>query len=521
MVIDGSRLNKLIINNLNVRISTTNNHFIRPVIDLSLTINPGETLVLLGESGSGKSMTANAVLQTLPVNAVFSKDSSVIFQNCELLDKSEYQMRRLRGTEIAMIFQDPMSALNPVFTIGYQILEVIYSKAKRQAGSRQAKQFYQNKVIALLTEVGLPDPIRVSNSYPHQLSGGMLQRAVIAMALAGEPKLLLADEPTTALDVTIARQIIELLKNLQAKYNMAMLFITHNIAVASKIADNIAVMYRGRIIEFAETNELLINPKHAYTRKLLASQLIGIKQSSDIRILDPVLTVQNLDVIYMINKQAVKAVNNVSFEINQLSTLALVGESGSGKTSIAKALMGLVKSEGNINQYGNLVQIIFQDPYSSLNPRMVILEIVREGYHAQYRQRLAKAEVISLITSVGLPEEAIYKYPHQFSGGERQRIAIARALAIKPKVLILDEPTSALDVTIQAQILNLLQALQTEHKMSYLLISHDFAVVAHMADFVAVMYHGEIIEYGETQQVLTNPQQEYTKTLLSAVPQLK
>ena len=523
MVINTENYNKLVINNLSIKIQSKDNPDICPVVDLNLVINQGETVALLGESGSGKSMTANAVLQTLPSNAFFTKESSIVFHHTQLLDKSEYEMRRLRGSEIAMIFQDPMSALNPVFTIGNQILEVLKLKNKNlSAQQKTSQQDYYKTIVELLSEVGLQEPDRVYKSYPHQLSGGMRQRVVIAMALAGEPKLLLADEPTTALDVTIAQQILELLKKLQTKYSMAMLFITHNIAIVSSIADKVAVMHKGKIVEFASTQELLKSPKHAYTKMLLGSQLVSIKTSNpEPQRSKSVLTVSDLQVTYKVNKKLIRAVDYVSFELPELSTLALVGESGSGKTSIAKALVGLVKSTGKINHNGHLVQIIFQDPYSSLNPRMVISEIINEGYQARYRQKLSKAKIVRLVNSVGLPDEAIYKYPHEFSGGERQRIAIARALAVKPKILILDEPTSALDVSIQAQILKLLEDLQRDYQMSYLLISHDFAVVAHMADLVAVMYHGKIIEYGLTQQVLTKPKHEYTKILLSAVPHLK
>jgi len=503
---------QLVINNLNVKFKNFN-----PIENINLSINSGETVALLGELGSGKSMTANAILQTLPPGAFYTKDSSIIFDNEDLLEKSEYEMRQLRGNEIAMIFQDPMSALNPVFTIGYQILEVL--KLKNKTKKKSKKELY-NKIIELLTEVGLENADKLYKSYPHQLSGGMRQRVIIAMALACKPKLLLADEPTTALDVTIAKQILLLLKKLQKKYNMAMLFITHNIAIVSMIADKIAIMNHGKIIEVGGTQKILKSPEHDYTKMLLSSQLdinTACQNLNQDNLL-PALSVKDLTIIYP-NKKNIKAVDSISFDLYHNSTLALVGESGSGKTSTAKALMGLVKAKGVI-KYNDLMQIIFQDPYSSLNPRMIILEIIREGYRAIYKEKLTKTKVTKILEDVGLEHSDLYKYPHEFSGGQRQRIAIARALAVKPKILILDEPTSSLDVTVQAQILKLLKNIQQKYELSYLLISHDFSVVAYMANYVAVMYHGKIVEYGQANEILKNPQDNYTKDLLSAVPNL-
>ncbi|MBP9721613.1 MAG: ABC transporter ATP-binding protein [Gammaproteobacteria bacterium] len=520
-----SKIPRLLIKNLEINIKTKNG-YLKPVADLNLTVYPGEILALLGESGCGKSLTAKSILQLLPSNSFFGRNSQIIFENQNLLLYSEQQMRHIRGKKISMIFQDPMASLDPVFTIGSQLSEAIKIKNK---------DFKKHRVITraeeLLTEVGLPDIKRIYNSYPHQLSGGMRQRVIIAMALAAEPDLLLADEPTTALDVTIQLQILMLLKKLQTKYQMTLVFITHNLGVVAQIADRIAVMSAGKIIEVADKIELFKNPQHEYTKILLASYpkiqadyILDKLHKSESK---PALSVKNLSVKYPIYVGILRRVNNyilavdsVNFDLHFNSTLAIVGESGSGKTSLSRALMGLIKYDGNVNYCNNLIQIIFQDPYTAFNPRMMVIEIIREGYQAIYQKKLTEKDIINLLNQVGLTEAALYKYPHEFSGGQRQRIAIARALAVKPKILILDEATSALDLSIQAQMLRLLKQLQQDYNLSYIIISHDFAVVGHLADYTAVMYQGKIVEYGPTLEILHNPQNDYTKKLLSAIPEI-
>jgi peptide/nickel transport system ATP-binding protein len=578
--------NILDINNLRIYIKTKTK-IIYPVNGLSLKIKSGQTLALIGESGCGKSMTANAIMQLLPPNTYYGKDSHILLNNDDLINKSEAMMRQIRGNSIAMIFQDPMTALNPVFTIGEQISEVFKNNNKPLVSN------IKDKVLNILHEVGMPSPLHQFDAYPHQLSGGMRQRAVIAIALAAKPKLLIADEPTTALDVTIQRQILELLKEIQIKYQMSLLLITHNMSVVKQIADHVAVMYAGYIIEEASTDEIITNPRHPYTKMLLRAQpslenkthqLSVIKgfvpsldrefnlcrfkdrcpvselkcsneepilesmqenqkhlarcfyqdKSIDYSVLlrkqnsdnenDNLLQINNLKVTFPIYKGLIKravdsitVVNNVSFELKSGKTLALVGESGCGKSTIAKAIMGLLDYDGNIEHKGNLMQIIFQDPYSALDPKMMIADILQEGSKAIYNKYLNERKLIELLATVGLPENALYRYPHEFSGGQRQRIAIARALAVKPKILILDEPTSALDLSVQAQILNLLKDLQYSYNLTYLFITHDLAVVAYMADFIAVMRAGEIVEYGIIEQIMQKPMHSYTKKLLESV----
>lgn len=577
--------NLLEVNNLSIYIKTKTK-LIYPVNGLSFNIHAGETLALIGESGCGKSMTANSIMQLLPPNAYFSKESKILFNNMDLLENSEAMMRKIRGDSIAMIFQDPMTALNPVFTIGEQIAEVFKVNKKYNINIK-------DKVLNILTEVGMPYPIRQFNAYPHQLSGGMRQRAVIAMAIAAQPTLLIADEPTTALDVTIQRQILDLLKTIQLKYKMGLLLITHNMGVVNQIADRVAVMYAGYIVEEASKQEILNNPLHPYTKMLLKAQpnisnkthklsvingfvpsldkkfyLCRFKERcpvSDIKcdaenpllnsdLLDnshllrcfypnkPIdfsvlsrqtnidndqaglLTVENLKVYFPIYKgilrrivDYVKAVDDISFKLETGKTLALVGESGSGKSTVAKAIMGLYKYSGRIYNNNYLVQIIFQDPYSALDPKMMVMDIIQEGVKSIHGKILNQNDLVQLLERVGLPESALYKYPHEFSGGQRQRIAIARALAVKPKILILDEPTSALDLSVQAQILNLLKDLQSDYNLTYLFITHDLAVVAYMADFIAVMYRGKIVEYGDVKQIMQSPAADYTKKLLEAI----
>lgn len=603
------------INNLHVGFKSGTE--IKPAISgVSLSINAGETFALLGESGCGKSLTSLSIMQLLPTAAQIyhqaNNPSEIILEKQNLLQLSEVQMRKIRGARIAMIFQEPMTSLNPVLTVGEQIYEVLRVHTKLR-GLKARK-----RIIGLFDAVGLPQPDLQLKRYPHQLSGGMKQRIMIAMALAGEPDLLIADEPTSALDVTIQKQILDLLKQLQQKTNMAMLFITHDLAVVKDTADKVAVMYAGHLIEQADSKTFFEKPLHPYSQQLFASlpninkrdkalavipgivpaltqdfkgcrfasrciyqwdactkidprwlqqdnkqyvrchlyddtiqkaanqkdktdnQIKELKSKSETTNSERVIALDNLKVYFPIHKGLlkrtvgyVKAVDGVSLHLNKGKTLAIVGESGCGKTTLAKTVLQLLpKTAGNIRINGDTqhknknlrryAQIIFQDPFSSMNPRMMVSDIISEGMRAlrigskaEQQQRLDK-----LIQQVGLPADSATRYPHEFSGGQRQRICIARALAIEPELIICDEPTSALDVSVQAQILNLLKQLQIEKQLSYLFITHNMAVVAYMADEIAVMYQGKIVEQGDVKQILHSPQHEYTKQLLAAVPSL-
>lgn len=538
------------IDNLSTDIQLSD-RIIHAVKRVSLQVHQGETVALVGESGSGKSITALSIARLLP-DAGRVTSGQVLLHNENLLAKSERAMRSIRGNRIAMIFQEPMTSLNPVVKIGQQIIESIL--LHERLSKTQAKQ----RCLSLLDAVGLPEPARNMAEYPHQLSGGMRQRVMIAIALATNPELLIADEPTTALDVTIQAQVLALLKSLQEQRNMGMIFITHDLGVVQQIADRVIVMRHGEIVENALSADFFKAPQHAYSQQLLnalpSMEKRGLKLSDHTHSVDQqnsadfsqqaILKVDHLVVHFPIKAGVlkttvghVKAVNGVSFELNPGRTLALVGESGCGKTTVGKSILQLLsvtagaiefsgdnllalKGEQLLNKRRDL-QIIFQDPYSSLNPRMLIGDIIEEGMIALGADSLASersAEIDELLHQVGLPEDARNRYPHEFSGGQRQRICIARALAVKPKVIICDEPTSALDVSVQAQVLNLLKDLQNKLGMSYLFITHDMAVVSYLADDVAVMNEGVIVEQGSVQEVLTQPKHAYTKRLLSAVP---
>lgn len=513
----------------------------RVVDGVSFQIRRGETFALVGESGSGKSVTALSVLRLLPANARIS-GGSIRLGGRDLLDEPELVMTRIRGNRIGIIFQDPMSALNPVLTIGQQIAEVLRPRRAGRADS------IQRRALELMDWVGLPDPSRHFRQYPHQLSGGMRQRAMIAMALAGEPELLIADEPTTALDVTIQAQILALLQRLQSETGMALWLITHDFGVVAELCQRLAVMRDGRIVETGG-KDFFHRPEHPYSQSLLAAmpRLVAASRPNPGPVArdGTLLEVSDLRVHYPLKGGllqrtvgTVRAVDGVSFKLGQGETLALVGESGCGKTTLGKAILGLITpTAGEIFLDGLLLngaqrqaairaalQIVFQDPASAMNPRLVVGEIIAEGLRAlrpDLRASERENRVGELLEAVGIPKAHRFRYPHEFSGGQRQRICIARALAVQPKLVICDEPTSALDVSVQAQIIGLLRDLQTRHGLSYVFITHDLALVAELAHRVAVMRDGRIVECGPTTTVLTHPDHPYTRDLLAAVPRLR
>lgn len=525
----------------NLCIGLKSNKEIKTIVqNVNFAIEEGQTVALVGESGSGKTLTSLSIMQLLPLNAVISQESVISFEGEDLLTYPELQMRKIRGGKIGMIFQEAMTALNPVLTIGHQIDEVL--KIHKPILSR--KQRY-NKIIALLEEVGINDPKNCFRKYPFELSGGMKQRAMIAVALAGEPKLLIADEPTTALDVTIQKQVLDKLKEIQSERKMGILFITHNLGVVYQFADYVIVMQQGKIVEQGLVNQFFQNPQHPYSRQLLSAvaDWKNILPSHPVEQI-PLAKIENLKIHFPIRKGlfkrvvgSVKAVDGVSLNLYRGRTLALVGESGSGKTTVGLGILQLLSiKEGSVlyndeqlvnAQHNKLqklrakFQMIFQDPFSSMNPRMLIKDIIAEGMRAQ---KIGKNErerddiVQDLLLKVGLDPEYRHRFPHEFSGGQRQRICIARALAVQPECIICDEPTSSLDVTVQQRVLALLRTLQDEIQLSYLMITHDFAVVAKMAHDVAVMHQGKIVETGTVEEILLRPKHPYTQQLLSAVP---
>jgi peptide/nickel transport system ATP-binding protein len=525
----------------------TGDNKVNVVDDVSFTIKREETFVLLGESGSGKSITALSIMRLLPTAAKIS-GGEVILNGQNLFQYPESKMRDIRGANIGMIFQEPQTSLNPVLTAGQQISETL----SRHKGL--SKKQCIKRSIELLDAVGIPEPDRRVNEYPHQFSGGMMQRIMIAIALAGEPDLLIADEPTTALDVTIQAQVLELLNKLKKDTGMAILFITHDLGVTSQMADHVAVMRQGKIVEAKDKQSLFAHPEHPYTLQLFDAIPSWAKRQSEANDIDIersdehcLLKVRDLKVHYPIRKGVfkrivghVRAVDGVTIDVHAGETVALVGESGSGKTTMGKGILQLLQTtDGEVLYQGkdlshldaaalrkkrSEIQIVFQDPYSSMNPRMMIRDIIQEGMLAQgigetRQERNQMTE--ELLEHVGLLPEHQLRYPHEFSGGQRQRICIARALAVKPKLIICDEPTSALDVSVQAQILALLRRLQKEYQLAYLFITHNISVVEYIAHYVAVMYQGKIVEQGDAEQVLMHPQNEYTKELLSAVPRIK
>jgi peptide/nickel transport system ATP-binding protein len=536
---------------------------------VSIEIPEGKTIGLVGESGSGKSVTALAIMKLLPTPPAQIHSGKILFQGRDLLGLGDAELRKIRGNQISMIFQEPMTSLNPVFTVGFQISEVLQLHMglnRKQAWARS---------IELLDQVGIPKPAQKVHAYPHEMSGGQKQRVMIAMAIACNPKLLIADEPTTALDVTIQKQVLDLLAKLKEEYKMSMLFITHDLGVIADIADEVVVMYRGNIVEKNNTKSLFKAPQHPYTKGLLACRpsldshprrLVTVSDfmtedgkekahvpkfeasEKETRIIgesNPViLDVRNLKKHFPIRgglfggvKDWVKAVDDVSLQVRKGRTLGLVGESGCGKTTLGRCLLRLIEptageilykgtnltslSSEEMRKIRRKLQIIFQDPYASLNPRMTVGDAIIEpmnihklGENAKERKAMAE----DLMKRVGLEPKHLVRYPHEFSGGQRQRICIARALAVKPEFIICDESVSALDVSIQAQILNLLLDLQEEFGLTYVFISHDLAVVKFIADEVAVMYGGKIVEYDSAVNIYRSPQDAYTRRLLEAIP---
>jgi len=511
----------------------TGDKAVRAVRGVSFDIKRGETVALVGESGSGKSVTALSVLQLLPYPSASHPTGSIRFQGQELVGASTRELLSVRGNRISMIFQEPMTSLNPLHTIERQVNEVLIL---HKGLSREAAR---KRTLELLEQVGIPEAAKRLDAYPHQLSGGQRQRVMIAMALANEPDLLIADEPTTALDVTIQAQILKLLKSLQARYGMALLFITHDLGIVRKMADRVCVMTQGRIVEQGPVAEVFDNPQHSYTQHLLSAEPKGRPAAAD-PLAPEILRLDDLKVHFPIRRGLmrrtvghVKAVDGVSIALREGHTIGLVGESGSGKTTLGLALLKLERSEGGIRFDGRdlqglsqrelrpmrrEMQIVFQDPFSSLSPRMSVGEIIGEGLEVHRIGTPAERATMieQVLREVGLDPASRDRYPHEFSGGQRQRISIARALVLKPRLIVLDEPTSALDMSVQAQIVDLLRDLQQKYKLAYLFISHDLKVVRALADEVVVLRHGKVVERGPASQIFEAPQTPYTQALIAA-----
>jgi len=577
----------LAINNLSIEFGNGNDVF-KAVNNLSFTVSKGETVGIVGESGSGKSVSSLSIMRLLAEPPAKISSGEIIFQSAEkgeinICKMDQENLRSIRGKEIAMIFQEPMTSLNPVLTCGYQVAEAILQHHK--ISKKEAKV----KVLQLFDEVQLPRPEQMFDAYPHQLSGGQKQRVMIAMAISNNPSLLIADEPTTALDVTVQKTILELLKSLQQKHKMGMIFITHDLGVISEIADKIVVMYRGNVVEYGSVNDILKNPQHPYTKgllacrpnmdyrlrnlptvadfmkndsegnivstekdlhKTLASEIIPeneiVAERAKLYQQEALLKVEDLKTWFPIKKgffrktvDYVKAVNNVSFEVFPGETLGLVGESGCGKSTLGRTILRLIEPTSgkvffrgkNVAELGHEemrlmrkdLQIVFQDPYSSLNPKMTIGDAILEPMevHNIYQNKAERKEkVLELLEKVGLQKSHYNRYPHEFSGGQRQRICIARTLSLNPKFIICDESVSALDVSVQAQVLNLLNQLKREFGFTYIFISHDLSVVKFMSDRMIVMSKGEIEEIGFPEEIYKNPKSEYTKRLINAIPKV-
>jgi microcin C transport system ATP-binding protein len=521
------------VQNLSVDFSTPGGA-VQAVKQVSFEVGKGETLALVGESGSGKSVSALSILQLLPYPVARHPNGSIRFEDQEMIGAPDATLRGIRGNDIAMIFQEPMTSLNPLHTIEKQINEVLF--VHKGLARRAARE----RTLELLNLVGLSDAEKRLNAYPHELSGGQRQRVMIAMALANEPKLLIADEPTTALDVTIQAQILELLDDLKQKFDMSMLFITHDLGIVRKMADRVCVMNQGEIVENGATEDIFKNPTHDYTRHLLDAEPSGtalapdhgapkIMQANDLKVHFPIkagLMRRTVD--------HVRAVDGITLEIREGQTVGVVGESGSGKTTLGLALLRLISSQGTIEFEGQNIedmrtnelrplrremQVVFQDPYGSLSPRMSIAQIIEEGLkvHGLGDNAAERDEkIVTVMQEVGLDPEVRHRYPHEFSGGQRQRVAIARALVLRPKFIVLDEPTSALDRSVQAQIIDLLRGLQERYKLAYLFISHDLKVVRAISNHVIVMRDGKVVEQGPADEIFDRPGEDYTKALMAA-----
>ncbi len=504
----------------------------RVVEGVSFDIRKGETLALVGESGSGKSVTAHSILRLLPYPLARHPQGQIHFHGQDLIKADEKAMRKIRGNRIAMVFQEPMTSLNPLHTVGKQINEVLEIHKGLRGKAATAR------TLELLELVGIPEPRKRIRAYPHELSGGQRQRVMIAMALANEPELLIADEPTTALDVTVQLKILELLKELQARLGMALLLISHDLNLVRRVAHRVCVMQRGRVVEQALCEELFRSPKHPYTQELLAAEPSGgpvaVEQAA------PLLEVEDLRVWFPIKKgllrrtvDHVKAVDGVNFSLPKGQTLGIVGESGSGKSTLGLAILRLLASRGEIRFQGQQLQgmsqgavrplrrqmqVVFQDPYGSLSPRMSVGQIIGEGLRIHYMGNAQEQEqaIIDALVEVGLDPETRHRYPHEFSGGQRQRIAIARALVLKPALILLDEPTSALDRTVQRQVVELLRSLQAKYNLTYLFISHDLAVVRALSHQMMVVKQGQVVEQGTAAEIFAAPQHPYTQQLLES-----
>jgi len=521
------------IKNLSVDFKTAD-ETIHAVRNVSFDISVGKNIALVGESGSGKSVTALSILNLHDMSHVHYPSGEILYNTENLLIKSDRELRSIRGRDITMIFQEPMTSLNPVYPVAKQMIESL------MLHENMNKEDALSRSIELLDRVGIPDPARHINSFPHMMSGGQRQRVMIAMALACKPKLLIADEPTTALDVTIQKQILELLRDLQAEFNMSVLMITHDLNLVQHYSDYVCVMNQGEIVEQGKIKSVFNSPQHAYTQHLLNSQPTQqlqppshstktLLKGSDIRVYFPITKG-----FFKRKIDEVKAVDQVDIQLLQGETLGIVGESGSGKTTLGMSLLRLQNSSGEIifdgKRLDNLnesslrplrksFQVVFQDPFSSLSPRMTVEQIIGEGLQVHFpelnvAQRLEKIKQV--LCEVGMDESALWRYPHEFSGGQRQRIAIARVVILEPELILLDEPTSALDVSVQKQVLELLVELQHKHKLSYLFISHDLNVIRSISHRVMVMQEGKVVEEGDTQQIFTSPKEEYTQELLQA-----
>ena len=528
------------IENLQVKFNTDSGE-VNAVNGISFNIKKGETLALVGESGSGKSVTARGIIRLLAENAIISDQTSIKFNGTNINSYSEKEYQNIRGKNISMIFQEPMSSLNPIYTIENQISEVL--KIHGKFSDKELKE----KCLELLKQVQIPEPESRLSQYPHQLSGGQRQRIMIAIAIANNPDLLIADEPTTALDVTVQTEILKLLQGLQKKYQMSILFITHDLTIVRQISDRVCVMYNGKIKETGITKEIFENPKDDYTKHLLSSEpeerdLYYDKNGRSI------LSGDNLNVTFNTKVKvsgrnkvlSINAVNNINLDLKEGETLGIVGESGSGKTTLGQTLLRLVDRESNTDVEGeikffedridhisrkqfkpfrNQMQIVFQDPYASLNPRLSVKQIIEEGLIVALNMKdknERQNKIEKIMSEVGLEPSSMLRFPHEFSGGQRQRIAIARSFVLNPKFVLLDEPTSALDLSIQKQILELLLQLQKNHKTTYIFISHDLRVIRSISHNLIVMKDGSILEQGVAKNILNNPQNDYTKNLIKS-----